>query len=254
MIRFLQVIKFGWKHSAQMASQTSNNMLRRCGIFVDMLYSFFVYKMWTNQYLKENFYNLNDDERQKLGGRYKEIGQKRDAWQKDFRQNRRFLIKYSDIKYEKASLRNKRNKAYMERFNTGESLMVENDVNISRQHYLNGSINIGKNVLLAKHVFIDYSGNVTIGDNVQLANGVIIESHSHPFHSDYKQSRSIVEQSSITIGEGVVIGSRAIIMPTCHSIGKFARIGAGAVVTKDIPDYAVAVGVPAKIVRVQESN
>ena len=254
MIRFLQVIKFGWKHSAQMVSQTSNNMLRRCSIFVDMLYCFFVYKMWTNQYLKENFYNLNDDERQKLGGRYKEEGQKRDKWQNDFRKNRKFLIKYSDIKYEKASLRNKRNKAYMKRFNTGEMLMVENDVNISRQHYLNGRINIGKNVLLAKHVFIDYSGNVTIGDNVQLTNGVIIESHSHPFHSDYKKSRSIVEQSSITIGEGVVVGSRAIIMPTCHNIGKFARIGAGAVVTKDIPDYAVAVGVPAKIVRVQESK
>ena len=43
-------------------------------------------------------------------------------------------------------------------------------------------------------------------------------------------------------------------MPTCHIIGKFARLGAGAGVTKDIPDYAVAVGVPAKIVRVQESN
>lgn len=254
MIRFLQVIKFGWKHSAQMKSQKSNNMLRRCCIFVDMLYCFFVYKMWTNQYLKENFYNLNDDERQKLGGRYKEEGQKRDEWQNDFRKNRKFLIKYSDIKYEKAFLRNKRNKAYMKRFNTGEMLMVENDVNISRQHYLNGRINIGKNVLLAKHVFIDYSGNVTIGDNVQLTNGVIIESHSHPFHSDYKKSRSIVEQSSITIGEGVVVGSRAIIMPTCHNIGKFARIGAGAVVTKDIPDYAVAVGVPAKIVRVQESK
>lgn len=254
MIRFLQVIKFGWKHSAQMKSQKSNNMLRRCCIFVDMLYCFFVYKMWTNQYLKENFYNLNDDERQKFGGRYKEEGQKRDEWQNDFRKNRKFLIKYSDIKYEKASLRNKRNKAYMKRFNTGEMLMVENDVNISRQHYLNGRINIGKNVLLAKHVFIDYSGNVTIGDNVQLTNGVIIESHSHPFHSDYKKSRSIVEQSSITIGEGVVVGSRAIIMPTCHNIGKFARIGAGAVVTKDIPDYAVAVGVPAKIVRVQESK
>ena len=254
MIRLLQVIKFGWKHSAQMASQKSNNLLRRCCIFVDMLYCFFVYKMWTNQYLKENFYNLNDDERQKLGGRYKEEGKKRDAWQNEFRKNRKFLIKYSDIKYEKASLRNKRNKAYMERFNTGELLMVENDVNISRQHYLNGSIKIGKNVLLAKHVFIDYSGNVTIGDNVQLTNGVIIESHSHPFHSDYKKSRSIVEQSSVTIGEGVVVESRAIIMPTCHYIGKYARIGAGAVVTKDVPDYAVAVGVPAKVVRVQDSN
>ena len=103
-------------------------------------------------------------------------------------------------------------------------------------------------------MFIDYSGEVIIGDNVQLTNGVIIESHYHPFHSDYKESRSVVEQSSINIGEGVVIGSRAIIMPTCHYIGKFARIGAGAVVTKDIPDYAIAVGVPAKVIRFQNSN
>lgn len=164
------------------------------------------------------------------------------------------MIRYSAIKYEKASLRSKRNKAYMKRFKTGDKLMVENDVNISRQHYLNGSIKIGKNVLLAKHVFIDYSGEVIIGDNVQLTNGVIIESHYHPFHSDYKESRSVVEQSSINIGEGVVVGSRAIIMPTCHYIGKFARIGAGAVVTKDIPDYAIAVGVPAKVIRFQNSK
>ena len=153
---------------------------------------------------------------------------------------------------EKASLRDKRNKAYMKQFNTGEMLMVENDVIISRQHYLHGNIKIGKNVLLAKHVFIDYSGEVTIGDDVQLTNGVIIESHSHPFHSDCKKTRTIVEPSSITIGEGAVVGSRAIIMPTCHYIGKYARIGAGAVVTKDIPDYAIAVGVPAKVVRIQE--
>ena len=253
MIRLWQVIKYGWRHSAQMIPSTTN-FLTHCMIFVDMLYCFFIYKMWSTQYLKEKFYYLSNKERQKIGGQYKIIGKKRDAWQKDFRKNRNFLVRYSAIKYEKASLRSKRNKAYMKRFKTGEKLMVENDVNISRQHYLNGCIKIGKNVLLAKHVFIDYSGEVIIGDNVQLTNGVIIESHYHPFHSDYKESRSVVEQSFINIGEGVVIGSRAIIMPTCHYIGKFARIGAGAVVTKDIPDYAIAVGVPARVIRFQDKE
>lgn len=185
------------------------------------------------------------------GGAIKQRGKTRDAWQKDFRDNRKFFIKYSAKKYEKASLRIARNKAYAKRYHSGTNLMVEYDVNISRQHYLEGSIKIGNNVLLAKHVFIDYSGDVVIGDNVQLTNGVIIESHSHAFHSDYRVQRSVVEPSRIVIDEGAVIGSRAIIMPTCHHIGKYARIGAGAVVTKDIPDYAIAVGVPAKVVRYQ---
>ena len=67
-------------------------------------------------------------------------------------------------------------------------------------------------MLLAKHVFIDYSGNVVIGNDVQLTNGVIIESHHHPFHSDYTKTRTEVHQSSIEICDGAVIGSRAIIL------------------------------------------
>ena len=63
-------------------------------------------------------------------------------------------------------------------------------------------------------------------------------------------SGKIAIPTKLVISEGVIIGSRAIILPSCHYIGKNARIGAGAVVTKDIPDYAVAVGVPAQVVRV----
>lgn len=132
--------------------------------------------------------------------------------------------------------------------------MVEYDVNISRQHYLDGSISIGNNVLLAKHVFIDYSGNVSIGNNVTITNGVIIETHFHPFHSDYHEPEEIVTPTNLRIEDGALIGSRAIIMPTCHRIGRHARIGAGAVVTKDIPDYAVAVGIPAKVIRYQAAE
>lgn len=60
--------------------------------------------------------------------------------------------------------------------------------------------------------------------------------------------------TSLRICEGAYIGSRAIILDSCNYIGKYARIGAGAVVTKDVPDYALVVGVPAKVVKMLNQN
>lgn len=210
--------------------------------------------MWSSQYLQEKFYKLDESRRQEIGEKFKAIGHNRDKWQHDFRKNRKFLCRYTPIKYENVGLRDRRQRAYTKRYNAGKDLMVEYDVNISRQHYLHGTIEIGDNVLLAKHVFIDYSGNVSIGNDVQLTNGVIIETHYHPFHSDCNESRDKVVATDLRIEDGAVIGSRAIIMPTCNRIGKHARVGAGAVVTKDVPDYAVVVGVPARVIRYQDKK
>lgn len=248
MKRIRQVLKYGWLHAGQICDSQSYGTLMRIRIFMDILYCYRHYKMWSNQYLKEDFFYKSNEERKRIGSTYLEQGTKRDEWQKDFRNNRKFLIKYTNIRYEKASLREKRNEAYRKRFGAGKGLMVEYNVNISRQHYLNGSIKIGSNVLLAKHSFIDYSGDVAIGDDVQITNGVIIETHHHPFHSDYTQPRNIVHPTTLKIADGAVLGSRCIILPSCHYIGKHARVGAGAVVTKDVPDYAVVGGVPAKII------
>ena len=55
--------------------------------------------------------------------------------------------------------------------------------------------------------------------------------------------------NTLTIGNDVWIGVNAIILSSCHTIGNGAVIGAGAVVTKDIPPYAVVAGVPAKVIR-----
>ena len=82
-----------------------------------------------------------------------------------------------------------------------------------------------------------------------MTNGVIIETHNHDFHSNYKESKTKISVTNLIIEEGAVIGSRAIILSSCHYIGKYARVGAGAVITKDVPNYAVVVGVPGKIVR-----
>ena len=250
MKRIRQVLRYGWIHAGEMSRvNDKKGWWSRVKIFVDILYCYRIYHMWSNQYLKENFYFLSKEIRRQRGEVYRENGMKRDKWQADFIANRKFLVKYSDVKYEVGEKREKRMKAYQRRFNAGKDLMVEYDVNISRQHYLDGTISIGNNVLLGKHVFIDYSGEVVIKDDVQLTNGVIVESHHHGFHSDYRKSRDEIYPTSLVIEKGAVVGSRAIILASCHYIGKHARVGAGAVVTKDVPDYAVVVGVPAKIVK-----
>ena len=142
--------------------------------------------------------------------------------------------------------------AYAKRYNIGEGGIISTNVVIERNHFLNGSISIGNDVLLAKNVYIDYSGMVEIKNHVQLANGVILETHHHTFHSDYHLSRNEIVPTRIVIEEGAVIGARAVILSSCHYIGKNARVGSGAVVTKDVPDNAIVVGVPARVVRIVE--
>lgn len=248
--RLIQVSHYARKQSKDIAVNAERGISYRMKIYIDMMICFLKYRMWTNQYIAENFYNKNKSEREIIGQRYAEEGLKRDNWQKDFRENRNFLIKYSNIKYEKASLRSKRDKAYTERYHAGKNLFVEYDVNISRQHYLDGTISLGDNVLLAKHVFIDYSGEVIIKDNVKIASGVIIESHSHTSEGLYTNAaltkRTIPKK--LLIEDSVSIGSNTIILETCSKIGRGARIGAGCVIRCEIPPYAVVTGNPAKIV------
>jgi len=202
--------------------------------------------MWTNQYVKEQFWSRSIEERERIGADYLEKGKIRDAWQKDFRENREFLIKYMNIKYERASLREKRNKAYTERYHAGKNLFVEYDVNISRQHYLEGTISIGDNVLLAKNVFVDYSGIVILKNNVKISDGVTIESHRHEFVPGSKEYKPI--PTKIVIQDGAWIGQKAVICEDCKCIGRYAQIGAGSIVRNPIPPYAIVAGNPAKIV------
>ena len=134
----------------------------------------------------------------------------------------------------------------------GDGCIVQYDVDINRAHFLNGKISVGNHVLLAKHVFIDYSGEVVIDDGVKLAMGVIIETHYRDMEA-YEHGKDINIPTKLHVCEGAYVGSRAMILASCHYIGKHARIGAGAVVTKDVPDYATVVGIPAKVIRIHET-
>lgn len=147
-------------------------------------------------------------------------------------------------------------KAYRKHFNIGINPIIEHDVWITRTHGFSGSIKIGDNVTLAKHVFIDYSGKVVIGNNVIIAAGVKIESH-HNDLDELLKGNNINIQDEIEICDNVFIGVNAVILPPCSYIGENSRVGAGAVFVDDVPANAVVVGVPGKVVKylkVDENN
>ena len=95
-------------------------------------------------------------------------------------------------------------------------------------------------------------GLVHLERDVLLASGVHIPSGGQT-HGTADLDRPIREQPGsaimVRIGEGTWVGSTAIIMA---DVGQHCIIGAGAVVTKPIPDYAVAVGVPARVIRMRQ--
>jgi acetyltransferase-like isoleucine patch superfamily enzyme len=73
---------------------------------------------------------------------------------------------------------------------------------------------------------------------------------THPFV--YQQGgHNPLRPSWLEIGDDVWVGHNATILPGCGSIGRGAIIGAGALVTRDVPAYAIVVGVPAKVVRLR---
>ena len=125
----------------------------------------------------------------------------------------------------------------------------------------------GEHVSIEPHVWFDYGFNTTVGDNffcnrdcvfldcnkITFGDNVLIGPQcgfyagTHPVDPAVRMSGREYARP-ITVGNGVWIGGGAKIMPGV-TIGDNAVIGAGSVVTRDIPPNCVAVGVPAKIVR-----
>ncbi len=145
-----------------------------------------------------------------------------------------------------------------------ESSYIDDDVVIGDgtkiwhfSHIMSNSIigekcNIGQNVVISPDVKI--GNGVKIQNNVSVYTGVVCEDYvflgPSCVFTNVVNPRSFIERKSeykdTIIGKGASIGANVTIV--CgHNIGKYALVGAGAVVTKHIPDYALVVGNPASI-------
>lgn len=107
--------------------------------------------------------------------------------------------------------------------------------------YNPAAIKIGEDTIIGDHAFIDGRAPVKIGNHVDIASQVLIYNSEHDISSD----DFVATVGPVTIEDYVFIGPRVIIMPGV-TIGKGAIIAGGAVVTKDVPEFKIMGGVPAK--------
>ncbi len=108
---------------------------------------------------------------------------------------------------------------------------------------LDGKVIIGDRAALNAFCRIFGHGSVQIGEDTQIGPGTLITTTDHDYSHELQ-----TRYKPVIIGKGVWIGGNAIILPGVN-IGDFSVIGAGSVVTKDIPDRVVAIGVPARVIR-----
>ncbi len=124
---------------------------------------------------------------------------------------------------------------------SGIEIPLDSTIHIGANFFNPNNIVIGHDTIIGDHCFLDGRSPLTIGNHVGIASQVLIYNDEHDINSpDYSNSFG-----PVTIGDYVFIGPRAIILPNIK-IGKGAVIAAGAVVTKDVPEYEIWGGVPAK--------
>ena len=117
--------------------------------------------------------------------------------------------------------------------------IIGNNCNIGQNVVVSPDVVIGNNVKIQNNVSI-YSG-VTCGDNVFLGPSCVFTNVINPRSAINRQGQF----AKTHVGDGATIGANATIV--CgHDIGRFAFIGAGSVVTKNVPDFALLVGNPAR--------
>ena len=110
-----------------------------------------------------------------------------------------------------------------------------------------GDVVIGDKTRIGLHCTI--IGPVTIGNNVNLAQGIVVTALNHNFTDCTKRiDEQGISTKEVTIGNDVWIGANATILPGV-TIGRHCVVAAGSVVTKDVPDYTVVGGVPARVMK-----
>ena len=121
----------------------------------------------------------------------------------------------------------------------GENSVVNNQLTV----VVPKNVKIGNGVTVMNGALMMAAGGITIEDKVMIAANVQLISNNHDPYI-----REILTCKPILIKYGAWVGAGATILPGV-TVGKYAIIGANSVVNKDIPDYAVAVGSPAKVIK-----
>jgi acetyltransferase-like isoleucine patch superfamily enzyme len=133
-----------------------------------------------------------------------------------------------------------------ETFELGDAVFIGAQTMI--QGRFDGKTRIGNHVWIGPHAYFD-ARDLVLEDYVGWGPGAKVLGSSHTgYPIDVPIIATSLSIKPVVIGYGADIGTNATILPGVH-VGAHAIIGAGAVVTENIPEYAVAAGVPARVIR-----
>ncbi len=115
--------------------------------------------------------------------------------------------------------------------------------------YHRGHVRIGAGSFVGQHCLLHGAGGLDIGERVGIGAGVRVITSTH---ADPGRDRPLIDGAlqfaPVRIGAGCDLGVNAVVLPGV-TLGRGVQVGAGAVVTADLPDFVVAMGVPARVTR-----
>jgi len=137
-----------------------------------------------------------------------------------------------------------------------ENISIHNNVYIGHNTILKGyhknELVIGEGTWIGQQCFFHSAGGIKIGKNIGIGPGVKILTS---YHKDTNRNKPIlheeIEFKPVVIEDDADLGVNSVIMPGV-TIKKGTQVGAGAVVTKDFPEYSIIAGVPAKLIRMRK--
>lgn len=249
MARIKSLFKYGWQHAGDISSRDKMNKIR---VFCDIIWCYYRYHLYSNQYKKERFHLIDSQERDAIGEKYKKKNDERDRWQKEFLDTQRFLLKWSSRKYSlNGDLREKRDHAYKRHYKYNHSCKISSGVTITKHHYYAGKIDIGEDCKILENTDIDYTGGLVLEKHVTLSEGVKLLTHAHDSYflgqGDEGSSRTC-KLSPLIIHDHAWLGAKSFVHPGVKEIGRRAIIGANSNVKSKVPPYAILMGNPAKII------
>lgn len=136
-----------------------------------------------------------------------------------------------------------------------DGITLGNDMIISRNCVIQGKtagVTIGAKTDIGCNVILSSGGGIQIGDSVLIAGNCYIGGGRYVIDRlDIPiMEQGVYTKGPVVIGDGVWLGAGSVVLDGVR-IGKGTIVGAGAVVTKDLPEYAIAAGVPAKVIKMR---
>ncbi len=126
---------------------------------------------------------------------------------------------------------------------SGVKIGKDSTIHMGCKFFEPSGVTIGEDTKVGENAFLDGRDKIIIGNHVDIASNVLIYNSEHDINNVAFEATN----EPVDIGDYVFIGPRSIILPGVK-IGMGAIIAAGAVVTKDVQDFSIVGGVPAKVI------